>query len=123
MKKKTDFKSYLKANTDLKIIKQIIGIMRYFYDLDYALIDFNPSNCLIDRDGKLKIIDFEFLYCYKNKPASFAESYDLIGIPPNFEGDTPIRTLSGKRTQRIKNYDSVWQPYFKLELSKILEYC
>ena len=121
--KKIDFKSYLKTNIDLKIAQQIIQILRFFYDLGYALIDFNPSNCIIDRARGLKIIDFEFLYPYKNKPASFAESYDLIGIPPNFEGDTPIRTLSGKGSKKIKNYNSLWQPYLKLELSKILEYC
>ena len=109
----------LKSHIDLKIIKQIIQILRFFYNLGYSLIDFKPDNFIIDSQQGLKIIDFEFLYAYKNKPSSWQESYDLVGVPDDFDGDTPICRLSGKGTKKIKNYNSVWKPYLKLELSEI----
>ena len=116
-----DFNSSLKPKIPLEIAKQIINIMKYFYDLGYALIDFNPDNLILDGNRGLKIIDFEFIYRYPIKPVYFKESYDLVGIPDDFDGDVPVRSLKYNEHKIKRNYNTVWKPYFQIELSEILE--
>ncbi len=84
----------------------IIDAMRFFYDQGYALIGFYDQNVMITASGQVVLIDFEFLYRYKNKPATFEQSYDLIGVPKDFEGDLP-RGITGKG----HTYKNTWQAY------------
>jgi serine/threonine protein kinase len=81
---------------------EILKAMRYFYDKGYALIGFYPGNILLTKDNKLKIIDFEFIYKYKIKPASFADAYDIKGIPTDFNGDLPRGSTH--------TYSNTWKP-------------
>ncbi|MEC4895516.1 MAG: hypothetical protein SAL07_20275 [Oscillatoria sp. PMC 1051.18] len=116
-----NFTSSENKQIPLEIAQQSMEILYFFYKLGYALIDFHPKNLLLDRKKGLKIIDFEFLYRYKVKPKSFEKSYDLTGIPQDFDGDIPIRSLSKKRLIRKRNYQTVWQPYIGLELHELLD--
>ena len=90
-----------------KIIRQyghkIINALKLFYDEGYAHINFTPKNIIITPKGEFKIIDFEFVYKYKNKPKSFKESYDIVGVPDDFDGDLGLidPTLS---------YKKIWEP-------------
>ena len=77
--------------------------MKIFYDHDYAIINFNPENLIITRNMKLKIMDFEFLYKYKNKPKYFLDSYDVKGVPKEFESDLPL--------DDVNNLNDTWDGY------------
>ena len=78
--------------------------MRCFYSYGYAIIGFYPGNLIITPAGELKIIDFEFIYKYKTRPSSFSMSYDLAGVPPDFDGDLPIDTKGKGHT-----YSNTWR--------------
>jgi hypothetical protein len=97
----------------LAIAKQAIATLKFFYDQDYALIDFQPANIIVDRTLGLKVIDFEFLYHYQTKPESFEQCYELAGIPPDFEGDKPDFRME-------MSYVARWQPYVGLSLNSLL---
>ena len=84
--------------------QEIIDTMKAFYEKGYALIGFYDGNLLVTPSGKLKIIDYEFLYKYKKCPESFEKSYDIIGVPKGFDGDLP-RGIKGKG----HTYKNTWQ--------------
>ena len=96
----------------LDVAKQAIAALRRVYDAGYALVDASLDNILIDRKQGMKLIDFEFAYRYKQKPATFAESYDIVGCPADFDGDRPV---GGEST-----YNKNWLPYIGLSLDSLL---
>ncbi|MEM6807548.1 MAG: hypothetical protein AAF696_39485, partial [Bacteroidota bacterium] len=69
--------------------QDIINLMRDFYEAGYALIGFYPGNLLLTPKNEVKVIDFEFLYKYEKRPENFLKSYDIVGIPENFNGKLP----------------------------------
>ncbi|MGK7943576.1 MAG: hypothetical protein AB4058_03825 [Microcystaceae cyanobacterium] len=114
-------KAYSQQKIPWEIVKQTIKFLYFFYRLGYALIDFHPGNFMIDKKEGLKATDFEFLYTYANKPNSFAECYDLAGIPPDFSGDKPLSLLEKPEMYVSRNYDKYWKPYTHLDLEVVLE--
>ena len=108
------FKNRQSKLIPLAIAKQAIETLKFFYDRDYALIDFQPANIIVDRTTGLKVIDFEFLYQYQNKPESFEQCYELAGIPDNFAGDKPSFGLP-------MSYEARWKPYIGLSLDSLLD--
>ncbi len=94
------------------VARQAIEALRRVYESGYALIDGTIDNVLVDREEGLKLIDFEFLHRYEQQPASFAESFDIAGVPADFAGEVP----SGG----AKNYRRNWQPYIGLSLTSLL---
>ena len=101
----------------LKYAKQLMDVLRFFYESGYSLIDFSPQNIIIDRKEGLKVIDFEFLYRYTTLPESFEGSYELSGFPDKFDEDFPI---SSTGTALRKTYKSHWQPFIGLKLEELL---
>ena len=87
--------------------KAVMDTMRMFFDHGFALIGFYPGNLLMTSAGELKIIDFEFLYEYKNKPDRFSISYDIVGVPKDFDGDRPLGSYAKGHT-----YNNTWKPIF-----------
>ena len=85
--------------------REILFTMKSFYDHGYAIIGFYPGNLIVTPSDQLKIVDFEFLYQYEKKPRSFAESYDLVGVPEDFDGDMP----RGPSNHTLKN---TWKNFF-----------
>ncbi|MGB5850305.1 MAG: hypothetical protein WBH40_17580, partial [Ignavibacteriaceae bacterium] len=69
---------------DIRTLKKCLNLLRKIYDRGYSLLDFKPSNFLIDKNKKLNIIDFEFLHKYSND-IPFLECYDLVGAPDNID--------------------------------------
>ena len=94
-------KNYFKMQALKKYKGEILGISEFFYNKGYALIDFHPGNILVTKEGP-RIIDFEFLYKYENKPENIEASFDFAGYPDNFVDDLPY----GIDTERRKN---VWK--------------
>ena len=80
--------------------------MRCFYENGYAIIGFYPGNLIITPEGELKIIDFEFIYKYQSVPSEFRLSYDLVGIPTDFDGDLPRGTTGKSHT-----YENTWRDF------------
>jgi hypothetical protein len=97
----------------LSVAKQAIATLNFFYEQGYALIDFQPANIIGDRKTGFKLIDFEFLYQYKNQPNSLEECYELAGIPDDFDGDKPDFRLK-------MSYETRWKPYVGLSLKSLL---
>lgn len=97
----------------LAIVKQAMQTLDYFRNKGYAIIDFQPSNIILDRNTGLKILDFEFLYQYKEKPDSLQHCYELLGIPEDFDGDKP--DFGPKMS-----YQKRWEPYVGLSLESLL---
>ena len=114
-----DFESN-RQQLPLGVAKQAMEVVKFFYELGYALIDFHPGNLIIDRQQGLKVIDFEFLYRYKMKPESLSKCYDLVGIPSDFDGDRPLLPVEREEMYSVKNYQGKWQPYTGLELDILL---
>lgn len=54
----------------------------------YAHLNLTPSNIILSHDG-LYVIDFEFLYKYPSSKPVFLESYDVTGVPIDFDDDLP----------------------------------
>jgi hypothetical protein len=73
----------------IKKIRQIIHALKQLYEAGYAVIDCHAGNCIFDSNDKLWMIDFEFLYRYAKPPESFLQSFDMAGVPDNFDGETP----------------------------------
>ena len=76
--------------------QEIFTINEFFYNKGYALIDFHPGNILLTSEG-LKVIDFEFLYQYEERPPSVRESFDLNGFPEDFPEDRPYGIFPKQR--------------------------
>ena len=93
-------------------VKQAIVALRSVYDAGYALIDAHPENVIVDRRHGVKLIDFEFLHEYEQKPAKFEDCYDVRGCPADFAGSQP--------DGGAKCYARHWQPYIGLSLHSLL---
>ncbi|MBF6632446.1 MAG: hypothetical protein ITG06_00065 [Planococcus sp. (in: Bacteria)] len=81
--------------------QEIFKINEFFYNKGYALIDFHPGNILLTSEG-LKLIDFEFLYQYEEKPLDVRESFDLNGFPEDFTEDKPYGIFPKQRRNMWK---------------------
>lgn len=96
----------------LHVMKQALEVLRFLYEQGYAHGDFTPSNVLWDEKLGLKVIDFEFLYPYEQKPETFTAAFDLAGLPDDFGGDTPKDVLP--------SYATLWEPLVGLTLEELL---
>lgn len=91
---------------------EVLDFLFFLYTEGYFLIDFAPRQVLIDAQGVLRVVDFEFLYPYEHKPASFLESYDIAGVPRDFAGDLP----RGHKARR--SYRSQWRGILDVDLRR-----
>jgi predicted Ser/Thr protein kinase len=102
----------------IRTLKKCLNLLRKIYDRGYSLLDFKPSNFLIDKNKKLHIIDFEFLHKYSNH-LPFLECYDLVGAPDNIDLlHRPIIKIPPNK----KQFDVRWGSFTGLnyeELSKL----
>jgi len=96
----------------LLVAKQALAALREVYEAGFALIDAHPENIIVDRNHGLKLIDFEFLYAYDDKPPSFEQAFDIAGCPADFDGSQP--------DGGAKCYAKHWQPYIGLSLHSLL---
>ena len=98
----------------LNVVRQAVAFLRLLYDEGYSLIDFTPQNLLVDRISGLKIIDYEFLHKYTPKPASFAQCYDLAGVPDSCPADRPMGSYVRAP------YENRWRWHVGLTLHSLL---
>lgn len=91
--------------------KSMLQVLKAIYENGYSLIDSHPKNFLYDVNGDMKIIDFEYLFKYSQKPKSYDESLDLQGYTPNFSGLTPADQA---------HYKTRWLPYLGLTYTSLM---
>ena len=89
----------------LAVAKQAMEILEFFYNQGYYLLDTHYNNLLLDGKRGLKIIDFEFIQKYRNKPSSFRESFDIVGVPDEIRKDFN-HFFRGKG---IRTYQNTWE--------------
>jgi hypothetical protein len=100
----------------LNSVQAVFETMRYLYSKDYFWGDANPNNLRLDDNGNIKLIDYEFLQEYRERPATFSESYDLVLLPLDFQYDLP-----GLRLRKDGGgYSDLWKPYTGLDLDDVL---
>ena len=99
-----------------KNIKTIASFIFFLYEEGYAHLDFHPNNVLYSPIEGIKVIDFEFLYRYKEKPSSVINAYDIVGVPLNFEGDLPVGYSIDLNTR-------LWEKACGYHLSEIVGIC
>lgn len=97
----------LEKKINIKTLKRCLEILYRIYDKGYSLLDFKPGNFLIDSNGNIFLIDFEFLSKYVDKP-EFMKSYDLIGSPNDL--DTSLLP-NNHIPPGIKQFDALWTKY------------
>lgn len=102
----------LKKLLPLSVVKQVMAFIRFLYSQGFTVLDLQPQNIIVDRSGKIKLIDFEHLHRYDHQPAAFEQCFELAGCPPSFDGDLPH--------DASVSYEAVWQPYVGLTLDSLL---
>jgi len=96
----------------LKNARQAMEAIRQIYDEGYALIDCHPGNLVIDKKEGVRLIDFEFLHKYEQKPDTFEQCYDIAGCPDGFVDQPHAKSLN--------NYNKFWKPCTGLGLHSML---
>lgn len=96
----------------IKRAKMVVRFLERLYQEGYAFIDFHPMNVLYDKEHGLKVIDYEFFYIYSVKPSKFELSYDIAGIPTDFQEDAPL--------QREYGYDFNLLPYIGVDVISLM---
>ncbi|HEX6938020.1 MAG TPA: hypothetical protein VF158_01315 [Longimicrobiales bacterium] len=99
----------------LPAVRSILRAVRTFYEHGYALVDLTPANLLLDRRGAPRIVDFEFLHRYRERPAAFEQCYELAGLPDDFDGDRPDWGATARG-----GYDAFWKHRVGVELDSLL---
>ena len=95
----------------------IMDFLYKLWDCGYAHLNFNPNNVMLTGDS-IAVIDFEFLHCYDQKPASIYDSYDVVGPPLSFAGRLPIHHMT--RSHRFSdewpfiNFQATMSEYLQL---------
>lgn len=99
----------------LDAVRRVLSAVRTFYEHGYSVVDFKPSNLVLDRRSGPKIVDFEFLHRYAERPPSFEACYELAGLPEGFEGDRPDWGGTARG-----GYAALWEPRVGLDLASLL---
>jgi hypothetical protein len=91
--------------------RTLIEFLQKLYEHGFAHLDCHPGNLIIEPSGAARVVDFEYLHRYTERPASFEQSYDIIGPPAGFTGDLP----GGKRL----TYATALKPAVGLDLRSL----
>ncbi|MBA4155853.1 MAG: hypothetical protein H0X65_00045 [Gemmatimonadetes bacterium] len=93
-------------------VRQAMVALRSLYEDGVSLVDFRPDDLLVDAEGGVKIIRYEYFHVYRTRPPRFEASYDLAGCPTDFEGARP--------TGGVQGYDALWRDAVGLDLPSLL---
>ena len=94
----------------LPLLRAMVDVLRQVHDQGFALVDAKPDNFLLDDDGRLHLVDFEFLHRYPGTPPPFEDSYTLRGASADVVEDVPVGPL---------HYDRTWLPWTGLRVDEL----
>ncbi|MBV9575528.1 MAG: protein kinase family protein [Gammaproteobacteria bacterium] len=93
-------------------MKKICEVIHQLWELGYAHLDLHPDNFVIDKKGKIYLVDYEFLHKYERKPGSIYNSYDILGHPD------PLSW--GLKSKSSATYiDKIWKERVGMPLSEL----
>lgn len=64
----------------VKYARCLFESVKKLHDMGYAYGDLKPSNVLCNKEGKVKIVDVESVYAYKEVKPSFERGIDVEGL-------------------------------------------
>jgi hypothetical protein len=94
----------------LPLVRGMVDVLRRVHEHGWAVIDAKPENFVRDPRLGLKIVDFEFVQRVE-ADAPFDESYSLVGVPADHDGDVPAGGTS---------YDIKWLQWTGLTVHELL---
>lgn len=91
----------------LPVVRQMVAVLRRFYDEGYDIVDAKPQNFVLDPVEGLKMVDFEFLHRYPDgRRPPFRRSYNFVGAPADFPDDKPF----GDQSYEVRWYHATGLP-------------
>lgn len=103
----------------LKETRKLADLLRFLFSRGYDPVDLGPYNVLIDRSGRLTVIDFEFIQqC--DKPVQPETSACLNGVRAGFEGEWPPGVLFRPTRVHSDPYGERWFGYTGLSRKSFL---
>ena len=99
----------------LSVVHRVLRAVRTFHEHGFAHVDLSPSNLLLGPGGEVKIIDFEFMHRYRERPPVLERCYELAGLPEDFDGDRPDWGATDRG-----GWDALWRHRVGLELKSLL---
>lgn len=101
----------------LHVVDAMVGAIRAFFERGYSIVDCHPGHFLLDPTAGLKIIDFEFLHEYRERPRRFEECYEFAGAPEWLdERDVPVPRWFYESSP----FDYCWRPHVGLDVEVML---
>ncbi len=98
-------------------IQDVAIFLRQLYEAGYFNPDIHPGQFVFSKKEGFKAIDFDYLQPYEKKPATFAQSWDIVGCPKDFQGDRP--NYVGKNLHQV--YDRLWVKHTGYNLGQIAQ--
>jgi hypothetical protein len=100
----------------LDAARQLVGFVKHLLDRGYDPVDLAPiKNTLIGRNGRIRVIDFEFVYRHRYAPVRPEKSFCFAGVPNGFDGDAPARVAYLRDP-----YPTLWYPSVGLSMGSLL---
>ena len=84
---------------------EIVEVIHSMYTRGLFYLGFTPENIIVTPDYKLYCTGFSYLQRYYNLPSNIDRSYEVAGVPKDFNGDASP-DLQGKGA-----FEKIWTPY------------
>lgn len=97
----------------VRLVRGALESARTVHEAGVALLDYQPSNAIVQPDGRVRVIDFEGAYTYDMEPPPFrdstffqpVEAWEKLQIPPerlrNLETIYPRGTYEHRWRSRV----------------------
>lgn len=86
--------------------------LRRIHEAGYAHLDFHPAHVLVDRQGKVRLIDFDRFHKYTKQAPAFQECPSITGYSTEPLADIP--------NGRFPTHSRVWYPLIGLNIRNLL---
>ena len=112
----------------LRSARSAADVVRFFHSQGRSLIDWHPDQVIIQPNGDIRVVDFELIYEYHQRPECVEDAYEFKGTPDGFEWESSalvtqkefLKDPYGRRWQRCVGLsatsllnDPMWLQYLK----------
>ncbi|MFZ0490881.1 MAG: hypothetical protein WAM00_11595, partial [Salegentibacter sp.] len=84
---------------------EIVEVIHSMYTRGLFYLGFTPENIIVTPDYRLYCTGFSYLQRYYNFPSNIDRSYEVAGVPKDFNGD------ASPDLQGTGAFEKVWAPY------------